>query len=275
MAKPPAGSSLLFGALADSGRIKQRKNGKFRMVLRGVEEIDWFTDRPDRVAGQWSPKKLVKKWDGLFGGFEPNAQATFEIGSKRKLVTFEMFKPKLRDSNQKLSFKVRGIGEKNKDLLTGLKDKKISDASLFIDDGTTQISSTPKCFPNCQGANLVGVELESDLSGGNFTGANLVKAIAKQGANLTDADLSYANLSGSNLTGADMTGAELLGTDLTMANLTDVTLTGTSFTYANLAYADLSDSKIDATVFIGNTWNNTTCPDGTNSDNNPKCGVFG
>ena len=122
MAKPPAGSSLLFGALADSGRIKQRKNGSYRMVLKGVDEIDWFTDRPNRVAGEWSPKKLVKEWDVLFsdGAGAPNAQATFEVGNKRKLVTFEMFKPKLSNSNQTLSFKVRGIGEKNKDLLTGL-----------------------------------------------------------------------------------------------------------------------------------------------------------
>ena len=137
MAQPPAGSSLLFGALADSGRIKQRKNGSYRMVLKGVDDIDWFTDRPDRVAGEWSPKKLVKKWESLFGDVEPNAQATFEVGSKRKLVTFEMFKPKLNDSNQKLSFKIRGIGKKNKDLLTGLKNKRLSDASLFVDDGTT------------------------------------------------------------------------------------------------------------------------------------------
>ncbi len=137
VAKPPAGSSLLFGALADSGRIKQRKNGSYRMVLKGVDEIDWFTDRPNRVAGEWSPKKLVKKWESLFGGVEPNAQATFEMGSKRKLVTFEMFKPRLNDSEQKLSFKIRGIRKKNRDLLTGLKDKQLSDTSLFIDDGSS------------------------------------------------------------------------------------------------------------------------------------------
>ena len=41
MAKPPAGSSLLFGALADSGRIKQHQNGSYRMVMEGVDEIDW------------------------------------------------------------------------------------------------------------------------------------------------------------------------------------------------------------------------------------------
>ena len=55
LAKPPAGSSLLFGTLADSGRIKQSKNGSYRMVLRGVDEIEWFTDRPNRVEGTWRP----------------------------------------------------------------------------------------------------------------------------------------------------------------------------------------------------------------------------
>ena len=59
------------------------------------------------------------------------------MGSKRELLTFEMFKPKLADSNQTLSCKVRGIGKKNKDLLTGLGNKRLSDATLFIDDGTT------------------------------------------------------------------------------------------------------------------------------------------
>ena len=69
----------------------------------------------------------------FFGDVEPNAQATFEVGSKRKLVTFEMFKPKLSDSNQTLSFKVLGIGKKNKDLLAGLKNKPLSDVSLLVD----------------------------------------------------------------------------------------------------------------------------------------------
>ena len=147
MAKPPAGSSLLFGALADSGRIKERKNGSYRMVLKGVDEIDWFTDRPDRFAGEWSPKKLVKKWDVLFSDGAPNSQATFEVGSKRKLVSFEMFKPKLSDSNQTLSFKIRGIGEKNKDLLTGLRNKRLPDASLFIDD-SLPLSVRVRCLPH-------------------------------------------------------------------------------------------------------------------------------
>ena len=76
-AQPPAGSSLLFGALADSGKIKQRKNGSYRMVLKGVDEIDWFTDRPQRAEGTWKPQKLLRKWDKYFASSEPNAQAGF------------------------------------------------------------------------------------------------------------------------------------------------------------------------------------------------------
>ena len=47
---------------------------------------------------------------------------------------------------------------------------------------------------------------------------------------------------------ANLTGANLKGANLTGANLTRATLTG-----ANLS---------------GVTWSNTTCPDGTNSNNN-------
>ena len=52
MTKPLAGASLLFGALADAGQIKQRKNGNYRMVLKGIDEIDWFTDRKEVCNGE-------------------------------------------------------------------------------------------------------------------------------------------------------------------------------------------------------------------------------
>lgn len=63
------------------------------------------------------------------------------------------------------------------------------------------------------------------------------------GANLRDCDLS-----GIDLSGADLSGADLMG-----AILTDADLTG-----ATLDNADLTQV----------TWSNTTCPDGTNSDDN-------
>ena len=265
MAQPPAGSSLLFGALADSGRIKQRKNGSYLMVLEGVDEIDWFTDRPDRFAGEWSPKKLVKKWDGLFGGVEPNAQATFEMGSKRELVTFEMFKPKLTDSNQTLSFKVRGISKKNKDLLTGLRNKQLSDASLFIDD------SLPACLFDCQGANLRDADLfDANLSEANLTGADMRYAYMGY-ANLFKASMSNAILKGADLRNADLRGADLSYTNLDDARLNYAKLTNAYLWDANLTGADLTNATLDEAHLDGAAWNNTTCPDGTKNSGTSPC----
>ena len=245
MAKPPDSSSLLFGALADSGRIKESDNGSYRMVLEGVDSIDWFTDRPDRVAGEWSPKKLVKKWDGLFGGDEPNAQATFEMGSKRKLVAFEMFKPKLSDSNQTLSFKVRGVGKKNKDLLTGIRNEQLSDTSLFID------ASGPACLPNCEGAFLsLAILARDDLADANFDGA----------------DLSFANLYGAEMNHSSLRGADLGGANLIFADLYEANLNG-----ARLNGANLTDAHLFGANLTGATWNDTTCPDGTKNDGTSPC----
>ena len=261
------------------------------MLLKKVDEIDWFTDRPTRFAGEWSPKKLVKKWDGLFGdgAGAPNAQATFEVGSKRELVTFEMFKPKLADSNQTLSFKVRRIGKKNKDLLTGLRNKQLSDASLFID------GSLPSCLPNCKGANLIGADLNNaklagtNLNNANLTRANLTKANLTK-ANLTRADLNGATLTGTNLkdanlfgvtlNSADMTGANLgyanlTGAKLNSADLTDAVLNGANLTGADLYRADLTGASYDLKTIWPTTgfWDYTTCPNGsTNSNRYTQCG---
>ena len=76
------------------------------MVLKGVDEIDWFTDRPYRSEGLWKPQELRQNWDSLFKDSDPNAQASFKIRNKRELMTFEMFKPKYDGKKQVLSFKI-------------------------------------------------------------------------------------------------------------------------------------------------------------------------
>ena len=87
MAKPPAGASLLFGALADSGRIKERKNGSYWLILDRIKKIDWYTDRPYRDTGKWSAKKLGKRWDSLLADSSPNAQFTFTAKGKERTTT--------------------------------------------------------------------------------------------------------------------------------------------------------------------------------------------
>ena len=67
-----------------------------------------------------------------------------------------------------------------------------------------------------------------------------------------------ATLAGCNLSGTDLSGANLAGGDLSAANLNRANLSG-----ADLSDADLSGANLNRVI-----WSNTTCPDGTNSNNN-------
>jgi uncharacterized protein YjbI with pentapeptide repeats len=85
------------------------------------------------------------------------------------------------------------------------------------------------------------------LAGCNLSGLNL------SGASLAGANLQTANLNGANLTGATLTGVNLGGANLKSANLMGANLSGASVT------ADTNFNDV--------TWGRSTCPDGTNSDN--------
>jgi hypothetical protein len=116
-------------------------------------------------------------------------------------------------------------------------------AAVKVRPSTTQNCSYFDPYANLQSCDLTNLNLSNvnltaaDLSGTDLLQANLT-AVSLIDANLTGADLVQADL-----TGADLTGADLTGADLTGANLTDTVL-----------------SRV--------TWSNTTCPDGTNSDEN-------
>ena len=258
MAKPPAGSSLLFGALADSGRIKERKNGSYRMVLDGVDGINWFTDRPYRSEGIWSARKLVRGWGQLFGKIQPNSQATFKQASVDKLLTFEMYKPVLARNGESMHFRIKPISARGKKILSNAKNGRLKEVSLFIDDATTTSDDDSQNKSRIRGYGnpsevFVGARLPSaDLSqarfkGGSFQGAQLVNA------NLEETEFFDTVMLGSDLSGSNIGRAVFDGVNLTNANLSDV--------YGN-------------PLFIDVTWGNTICPDGSNSDTNANCGFY-
>jgi hypothetical protein len=106
---------------------------------------------------------------------------------------------------------------------------------------TVIVTNTP--CTTLAGCNLHGL----DLSGAYLPGTN------SSGADLSNANLNEANLAGAYLANANLSGANLNRADLTVAILTGANLTG----------ANLNRATLD-----GVAWSNTTCPDGTNSDNN-------
>jgi uncharacterized protein YjbI with pentapeptide repeats len=101
-------------------------------------------------------------------------------------------------------------------------------------------------------ANLGGAYLGSaDLEHANLISADLF-GTRLYSANLTSTNLKYASLSMSSLLSADLSKANLTNADLSWVTFTDANLTG---------------AKVTGAAFYDNYWFNTTCPDGTNSNN--------
>ena len=178
MAQPPAIDFLFVSALANSGQIKQQENGSHRMVLKGVNEIDWI--RPEREAGSWSRKQLARKWKSLFSSTEPNVQATFLIKNVQQPTNFVMFKPRLKRKNS-LSFKIKAVDKESEDQITGLVAKQLDNISLSIDNKITRPAYYQK---------LERTELNS---------ANLSNTYI-DGAEMADTDLNTTSMNSANLT---------------------------------------------------------------------------
>ena len=121
-----------------------------------------------------------------------------------------------------------------------------------LDAAEAAVACSNQFFSNFSGQNLHGQDLsrcffiDVNFSGANLSGANLKQSV------LRSCDFSGANLNGANLQGANLMGANLTGANLNNANLTGANLVGAKLTGANLH---------------GVTWNTTTCPDNTNSNN--------
>jgi hypothetical protein len=100
----------------------------------------------------------------------------------------------------------------------------------------------------------------ADLGGANLNQATISGNQALAGANLTGANLNKATISGNQA---------LAGANLTGANLNKTKISGTlALSGAILTGADLHGASITGTqALLSAVYSNTTCPDGTNSDN--------
>ncbi len=139
--------------------------------------------------------------------------------------------------------------------------------------GTATPTPTPTTtpVPTPQPARCLGLSDDLDLSGCDLSRARIIGTNLLSGANLTGTDLTTAflygnNLSSATLTNADLIAARLYRNDLSSATLTNADLTGAELHRNDLSGANLTGADFTAAHFHGNTWSDTTCPDGTNSD---------
>ncbi|MEK7571990.1 MAG: pentapeptide repeat-containing protein [Patescibacteria group bacterium] len=114
---------------------------------------------------------------------------------------------------------------------------------------TTTLSGINLDFAILNNAQIFG----EDFSSSSFVHAIL--ALVNAGSNNISGAANFAN---TNLTDTNLFGANMHGVNFSGANLTRAYLRNTDLTGANMAGADLTDA----------TWDNTFCPDGTNSNDN-------
>ena len=151
-----------------------------------------------------------------------------------------------------LMFQLENSNNTSAELMVQLESANASIASM-----QSQITSLESLRDNLStmlnSSNLTIDELEGLLNTANASilqwqqtaEDNLVNL---SGADLYDTDLYNADLSGANLSGANLRYAYLSGADLSGADLTGANLQGAQLDNVN--------------------WYNTTCPDGTNSNDN-------
>ena len=172
--------------------------------------------------------------------------------------------------------------------LTGaaLSDANLEGASLYGADLTnadlqgSNLQSVSLTDATISGTNLDAMYFAFISSGGivgtpaslpeNFSivaGYIVGPSAVLLGADLPDADLAGLDLNTTNLGEADLEGADLAGAgggfmNLVDADLSDADLQGLDLTASNLTGADLTNANLSDAI-----WNDTTCPDGTNSNN--------
>jgi uncharacterized protein YjbI with pentapeptide repeats len=112
-------------------------------------------------------------------------------------------------------------------------------------------------FWDARGANFTGVDFSGSNLFGNWAGANFTDTIFNGNPSVT---------LGGDFTGANFTNAYITDGPLWPANMTNANFQNANFTDANLQYADLTGSNVSGVI-----WNNTTCPNGNNSDAFPNC----
>ena len=74
----------------------------------------------------------MHQWDKYFAKEEPNAQAGFKADEEQAMVTFEMFKPKLKLG--KMIFNIKPLTDSGEDKLIEFQGIEMSDIHL-LDNG--------------------------------------------------------------------------------------------------------------------------------------------
>jgi Pullulanase X25 domain/Pentapeptide repeats (8 copies)/Bacterial Ig-like domain (group 3) len=240
--------------------------------------------------GAYEAKVAINEsWDVNYGqGGVPNgANIPFSVPSDGARMTFS-YNP----SSHVLTVSGPALTQTTTNLMSSINPVAVTQPVTYTATvtptptaGTVTLTDNGTPIPSCTSVPLTGAtascattyqsavshNVEATYSGfGSFAGSaspaltevvTLVPCPSLAGCNLKGVTLSNANLAGAHLNGANLKGAQLNGANLTGADLSGANLTG-----ANLTMANLDGAVTTGATFKQATWGDTTCPDGTNSD---------
>lgn len=141
--KPPSEVSFLFVQMASSGSFEPvaGSTNKYRLVLNDVSpSVVYFSDRPNRLAGQVSTTEFLEKI-GFGGKVDPNAAIDIAGGAPDSdLIIAALTKPAYDTESRTLSYEIAILETPSEGLAIFSKrmDKRLpaqfGTVALFVDD---------------------------------------------------------------------------------------------------------------------------------------------
>jgi hypothetical protein len=124
--------SVLYVQMARRGSLSRAdRRGRATLTLKGVSRaMLFFSDRPERVAGQTATRSFVAGWRRAFGNDPPNAAlSVLRRGTGRDVALELLRRPRYNARTATLTYRIRRLDEAD----AGLFPSRFNHASLFID----------------------------------------------------------------------------------------------------------------------------------------------
>ena len=166
----------LFVLTAREADITKADKDAYKLELSNtVDQVLWFSDRPERKAGHVDVKEMVSNWNNIFHKEDPNAALTHislegkDDSGVTKGNAMELSNPRFEGAN--LVFDVVLLKGDHVDI------GKLHNVSLFIDDGSIEslyaksqaqsiYDDLEKSLSNGESSKEAGVKFIQDLLGG-------------------------------------------------------------------------------------------------------------
>jgi len=260
-AKYASNEEVLRKLLTDAFSLDELSNLAFDLFPDHHQDIDWGS-RPNFIRGLISLSKRQNKVDELLEKVEEQNKTQYDRYAPYLTGDFSAAGSGLAILTPVIPNRIELILERISALadILSVRDTRYGYIKKEQEEGQTLILVLPSeviarllSLQETQSKKLaeLGFDFvdfapdlsEAELSGVNFTGANLHKTSIRK-AQLNNANMNGSDLSESDLTAASMENVDLRGANLDKANLSNATLSGASLREAKLTDANLSGTVL-------------------------------